>query len=103
MLPREWLASSPVGQGQQGCELVHMLFATKKVSSSLGLGRLREWLASSLGPLLKNGGGESLVTSTRKVVDFCHLAVPIRLQNETTVTCDISSTQQNIVSSKMNL
>ena len=82
-----------------------MLFATKRVSSSLGLGRLREWLASSPGPLLKNGGGESLVTSTRKVVDFCHLAlaVPIRLQNETTVTRDISSTHQNTVNSKMNL
>ena len=53
----------------------------------------------------KTGGGESLVTSAGKVVDFRRLAlaVPIRLQNETTCTRDILSTQQNIVNSKMNL
>ena len=54
----------------------------------------------------KNGGrGESLVTCAGKVVDFrcLALAVPIRLQNETTCTHDILSTQQNIVNSKMNL
>ena len=53
----------------------------------------------------KRGGGESLVTSAGKVVDFRRLAlaVPIRLQNETTCTRDILSTQQKIVDSKMNL
>ena len=41
----------------------------------------------------KTGGGESLVTSVGKVVDFRRLAlaVPIRLQNETMCTCDILS------------
>ena len=53
----------------------------------------------------KWGGGESLVTSAVKVVDFRRLAVavPIRLQNETMCTRDILSTQQKIVNSKMNL
>ena len=68
-------------------------------------------VASSPGSLLKNGGGggggggESLVTSAGKVVDFHRLAlaVPIRLQNGTTCTRDILSTQQKIVNSKMNL
>ena len=48
--------------------------------------------------------GESLVTSAGKAVDFQHLAlaVPIRLQNETTCTRDISSTQQKIINSKLN-
>ena len=41
-------------------------------------------------------GGESLVTFCVKVVDFQHLTLvlPIRLQSETTCTCDFVSTQQ---------
>ena len=49
-----------------------------------------------------NGGGESRVTSAEKAVDFCclALAVPIKLQNETTCTRDnILSTQRKIVNS----
>ena len=45
----------------------------------------------------KTGGGESLVTSSGRVVDFQRLAlvVPIRLQNETTCTHDILSTKMS--------
>ena len=46
-------------------------------------------------------GGENLLTSAGKVVDFrcLALAVPIRLQNEITWTRDILSTQQRIANS----
>ena len=58
-------------------------------------------VASVPGSLLIKRGEESLVTSAGKVVDFrcLALAVPIRLQNETTCTHDILSTQQKIVNS----
>ena len=59
---------------------------------------LRVHFTSSLASRLsqKFEGGESLVTFCVKVVDFQHLAlvVPIRLQSETTCTCDFVSTQQ---------
>ena len=62
---------------------------------------------SSLVPRLssKMGGGESLVTSVGKGVNFqcLALAVPIRLQTEATCTRDTLSIQQNIVNSKINL
>ena len=50
----------------------------------------------------KRGGGESLVTSAGKVVDFRRLALaePIRLHNETTCTRDILSTQQKLSTRK---
>ena len=53
-------------------------------------------VASFPGSLLKNGGGDGLLTPGGKVVDFHRLGlvVPIRLQNETTCTRDILSTQQ---------
>ena len=81
------------------------------LSSNSSLENGKRELASSPGSLLKNGGGgggeggESLVTSAGKVVDFRRLAlaVPIRLQNETTCTRDILSTQQKIINLKMNL
>ena len=64
-------------------------------------------LVPRLSPQKRGGGGgggeeRAWITSAGKVVDFRHLAlaVPIRLQNETTCTCDILSTQQNI---EMNL
>ena len=88
---REWDGHGPVGRSVDARGPVD--------HASVGL-------ASSPGSLLKKtGGGESLVTSAGKVVDFRRLAlaVPIRLQNETMCTRDILSTQQNIVNSKMNL
>ena len=65
-------------------------------------------LLCSLTPRLspqKRGGGESLVTSMGKIVDFqcLGLAVPIQLQNETMCTHDILSIHQKIINSKMNL
>ena len=65
----------------------------------LGIPETRSQALSS-----KTGGWrESLVTSVGKVVDFWHLAlaVPIRLQNKTTCTRDILSTQQKIVNLKL--
>ena len=46
----------------------------------------------------KTGGGESLITSAGKVVDFRRLglAVPIRFQNKTAQTLEILSTQQKL-------
>ena len=51
---------------------------------------------------MATGGGESLVTPAGKVVDFWRLAqvVPVRLQNETTCTRDIPSTQQKLSTPK---
>ena len=63
-------------------------------------------VASFPGSLLKKiGEGKSLGTSTEKLVNFRHqvLAVPIRLQNKITCTCDNLSTQQEIVNSRKNL
>ena len=77
------------------------MYSRKSLIYTLGL----DSLVPRLSPQKRGELGESLVTSVGKVVDFRRLAlaVPIRLQNETTCTRDILSTQQKIVNSKINL